>query len=216
MVTLFTELPQIKSCRLIDFTDVEVRPGFVTNTYFLIVSGTKPYMNMNVNLVPLVYVRQPEYWGIEVVGCLPGGIGLPAEAPYTASIALDGIRGTEGIEVMGARRSQKVRVGAILKENPALNALVNLKEDPPGLYAHGSIIVYRDDDQVQVNKAVPQGINPAILILDVKVIEGSGPMKGTPRHFTYEERGEHVKSYTHVTARYGDGELQTVEVKVLG
>jgi hypothetical protein len=55
--------------------------------------------------VPLIYIQQPEYWGIEVVGCLPG-IGLP-EAPYTISIPLDGITGTKGIEVIGATRSEK-------------------------------------------------------------------------------------------------------------
>lgn len=211
----FTDLPQCESCRLIDFADVDVRSGFVPNTYILIVSGTKPYVNMRVNLVPRVYIMQPEYWAIEVIGCLPG-IGLPAEAPYTESLPLDGIRGTEGIEVIGATCSRKVRVGGMIKENPALNALVNLKEVPPSLYVHGSIIVYREDDEVVVTKAVPQGINPAILILDVKVIEGSGPMKGTPRHFVYEECGEHVNVYTHVSARYGDDAMQTVEVKVFG
>lgn len=215
MPTVFTELPQAEACRLIDFTDVEVRPGFVPNTYILIVSGTKPYMNMAVELVPRVYIRQPEYWGIEVVGCLPG-IGLPAEAPYTVSLPLDGIRGTEGIEVIGASHSRKIRVGGSVHENLALNALVNLKETPPSLCVHGSIIVYRADDKVDVTKAVPQGINPAILILDVKVIPGKGPMKGMPRHFSYGEQGDHVKRYTHVSVRYGDGEMQTVEVKVFG
>lgn len=215
MATLFTDLPHAESCRLIDFTDVEVRPGFITNTYILIVSGTKPYLNMKVDLVPRVYVRQPDYWGIEVIGRLPG-IGLPTLAPYTTSIPLDGIRGTEGIEVIGATRSQSVRIGGAIKENLALNALVNIKEEPPHLYVHGSIMVYRADDKVEVVKAAPQGINPAILILDVKVIEGSGPMKGTPFHFAYEERGDHVNTYTHVSARYGDGEMQTVEIKVFG
>jgi len=31
---------------------------------------------MGVSLVPLIYVKQPEYWGIEVIGTLPGGICL--------------------------------------------------------------------------------------------------------------------------------------------
>ena len=30
------------------------------------VAGTKPYMNMRVELEPLTYVTRPEYWGIEV------------------------------------------------------------------------------------------------------------------------------------------------------
>lgn len=110
MTTEFNELPQCKTCRLIDFTDIEIRPGFVPDTFILIVSGTKPYMNMDIKLMPLVYVRQPEYWGIEVVGCL-SGFGLPATAPYTVSIPLDGIRGTEGIEVIGASGTKKERVG---------------------------------------------------------------------------------------------------------
>ena len=94
--------------------------------------------------------------------------------------------------------------------------MVNLKEEPDGLYVHGSIMVNRKDDKVKVTKAVPQGINPAILLLDVEVIEGSGPMKCIPRHFTYEEHGEYVNTYTHVSARFSAGGTQTVEVKVFG
>ncbi|MGH8593801.1 MAG: hypothetical protein ACREV3_08085, partial [Gammaproteobacteria bacterium] len=53
----FEALPQPSSCRLIDFSEAEVRPGIVSGTYILIVRGTKPYLNMEVNLSPLVYVR---------------------------------------------------------------------------------------------------------------------------------------------------------------
>ncbi len=106
----FEALPQPSSCRLINFDKAEVRPGIVSGTYFLIVRGTKPYLNMEVNLVPLVYVRQPEYWGIEVTGCLPGEIGLPATEPYTAILSLTGTIGTKGIEVIGATCSEKILV----------------------------------------------------------------------------------------------------------
>ncbi len=108
----FEALPQPSSCRLIDFDKdkTEVRPGIVSGTYILIVRGTKPYLNMQVNLVPLVYIRQPEYWGIEVIGCLPGGIGLPATEPYTAILPLNGTIGTKGIEVIGATCSEKILV----------------------------------------------------------------------------------------------------------
>ncbi|GAA3571445.1 hypothetical protein GCM10022419_060380 [Nonomuraea rosea] len=101
MAENFAELPQSNSVRLIDFEDVRVVPGIVPNSFILIVSGTKPYLNMKVSLSPLVYIKQPEFWGIEVVGSLPG-IGLPATAPYTVSLPLDGILGTKGIEVIGA------------------------------------------------------------------------------------------------------------------
>lgn len=98
-----------QSVRRINFDRAEVRPGFVPKTYFLIVAGTKPYLNMQVHLSPLIYIRKPEYWGIEVIGTLPG-IGLPATAPYHVSIPLDGITGTKGIEVIGATKRKKINV----------------------------------------------------------------------------------------------------------
>jgi hypothetical protein len=110
-IKAFLALPQAESCRTISFEDADVRPGIVNDTWFLIVSGFAPYLNMQVNLVPLVYITQPEYWTIEVVGCLPG-IGLPTEdpCPYIVAIPLDGITGTKGIEVKGGRRSERIDV----------------------------------------------------------------------------------------------------------
>ena len=69
-------------------------------------SGTKPFANMSVQLVPLVYVRQPEYWEIEVVGSLPE-IVLPATQPYEVSLAITSFLGTRGVEVVGANRRQR-------------------------------------------------------------------------------------------------------------
>lgn len=101
--------PVAESVRLIDFEKAEVVGGFVNNTYFLTVSGEKPYINMRVELSPVIYIRQPEYWRIEVVGILPGS-GLPAFAPYSVTIPLDGIIGTKGIEVAGASSSEKIDI----------------------------------------------------------------------------------------------------------
>jgi hypothetical protein len=103
-------LPAPQSCWVIDFekAEVVVLESFPPQ-YVLVVSGTKPYMNMNVDLVPLVYIQQPEYWGIEVVGCLPG-IGLPATAPYAISVSLAGHTGKQGIEVIGASEHHQIRV----------------------------------------------------------------------------------------------------------
>ncbi|BAZ49597.1 hypothetical protein NIES4103_22090 [Nostoc sp. NIES-4103] len=103
----FKALPKPESSRLIDFEEAEIRPGIVSGTYILVVSGTKPYLNMEVRLVPLVYIQQPEYWGVEVVGTV-SGIGLPATAPYTVSLPVDGIRGKKGIEVLGANSSKQL------------------------------------------------------------------------------------------------------------
>ena len=130
----YQSLPQSEACRLIDFEEVDV----VTLEIFppqhvLIVSGTKPYLNMEVSLRPRTYVRQPEYWGIEVVGCLPG-FGLPALAPYSVSIRLAGFMGTRGIEVIGATRSEKIELGAL----------------PPEIYENWARSHEEDTDRVEV------------------------------------------------------------------
>lgn len=101
--------PTAESVRLIDFETAEVIGGFVNETYFLTVSGMKPYFNMKVELNPVIYTHQPEYWRIEVVGILPG-FGLPAFAPYSVSIPLDGIIGTKGIEVVGASSTKQIDI----------------------------------------------------------------------------------------------------------
>jgi hypothetical protein len=103
----FAQEPAPRSVRLIAFEHAEVHPGFLPNTYILTVSGIKRYLNMQVTLSPLVYIKQPEYWGIEVIGSLPG-IGLPAQTRYTVSLPLDGIRGEVGVEVIGSNKSQKI------------------------------------------------------------------------------------------------------------
>jgi hypothetical protein len=95
--------------QLIDFDNAIVRPGFVPKTYFLIVTGKKPYLNMQVHLSPLIYVKKPEFWGIQVVGTSPG-IDIPVVTPYFVSIPLNGIIGTKGIEVIGANKKKKIKV----------------------------------------------------------------------------------------------------------
>jgi hypothetical protein len=103
----FLAAPPASSFRLIDFeyADVVTLESFPPQ-FVLRVSGTKPIANMTVQLVPLVFIQQPEYWGIEVVGSLPE-IGLPALAPYEVSLAITPFLGTKGIEVIGASRVQR-------------------------------------------------------------------------------------------------------------
>jgi hypothetical protein len=98
--------PAAQSYRLLDFESVEVSGGFVNDTYFLTVRGTTPCINMKVSLSPLIYIRCPEYWGIEVVGHLPHGICLDAIGHYEETIELTGITGSRGIEVIGATRTE--------------------------------------------------------------------------------------------------------------
>ena len=98
-----------QSPRLIDFIKAEVHAAASGSGYILGVTGEKPYLNMIVHLAPRIYVRQPEYWQIEVVGILPG-IGLPAVGPYSVSLPVDGILGTKGVEIAAATKLQRIDV----------------------------------------------------------------------------------------------------------
>ena len=100
--------------------------------------------------------------------------------------------------------------------NITANAIMNLKEVPQTLYVHGSIMTYRANDKVTIIKAEPQGTNPSILVLDLKVIEGTGPMKGTPKGFIYEDSTEEAKKFTQVTIRYENNASLTIDVEVFG
>ncbi len=60
---------------------------------------------MEISLRPYIYIRQPEYWGIEVVGCL-GGIGNPTQTPYVTDLEVTHYLGTKGIELIGATKRE--------------------------------------------------------------------------------------------------------------
>lgn len=108
-VAAFNALPQPSACRLIDFDDIQVIPGTILRTYFLIVKGTKPWVTMDVGLHPLPYATRPDYTGIEVVGC-QNGIGLPQAGPYSAVIEFTHLIGVRGIEVIGATMRKKIEI----------------------------------------------------------------------------------------------------------
>lgn len=78
---------------------VEIRPGFVNDTYFLIMKGRKPHANTSVELKPVTYVRQPEYWQIDVMECSEGDILLPAIMPYAIDEEVSQVMGTKGLEL---------------------------------------------------------------------------------------------------------------------
>lgn len=106
-LSAFLAQPAPSALRVIAFDEARIlalraMPG----RYALAVSGTKPFVNMHVDLVPVVYVRQPDFWEIEVVGSLPG-IGLPPSAPYTVSMPLGATMGRCGIEVVGANQRKR-------------------------------------------------------------------------------------------------------------
>ena|ERR1700750_992226 len=105
----FQKLPAPSLCRLIDFKEAEVVPGIVNDTFILIVAGVKPWITMSVELHPLIYITQPDFWGIEVVGCQKG-IGLPQTGTYQVSLDISHFRGKKGIEVIGANLKRQLSV----------------------------------------------------------------------------------------------------------
>ena len=190
----YQSLPQPESCRLIDFDEVDVitLESFPPQ-YVLIVSGTKPYLNMEVSLRPRIYIQQPEYWGIEVVGCLPG-FGIPVLTPYTVSLRLTGFLGTEGIEVIGATRSEKLEVppeGKTQVECSNWSAWHGSRPPAPQvLTVLGECKFPTAGYSVELRRHEPQGINPKDLLLDLIVHEPTGPAASviTTLEARYEEK----------------------------
>ena len=78
-------------------------------TLTLVVTGTKTSTNVTINLVPVIYIQQPVYWEIDVIGCT-SGIGLPVLTPYTAKLDVTNTVGKVGIEVVGSNKSELIPV----------------------------------------------------------------------------------------------------------
>lgn len=102
------------------------------------------------------------------------------------------------------------------RSNIAISASRNEKEQPHGLYVHGSVMVFTQETEVKIERAEPQGINPSVLLLRLTITERPGPMKGVPRHFVYEERGAQVDAYKSIQVSSTLGDSCTVDVEVLG
>jgi hypothetical protein len=102
--------------RLVDFEQAEViTPMIYPARPRLVVSGRLPYP-MEVTLVPLTYVSRPPFWGIQVVGSTGMTEPHPTPAitavPYTVELDLAGITGSEGVEVIGETRTERIDVAA--------------------------------------------------------------------------------------------------------
>ena len=98
-----------ESCRLIAFKEAFVthlKPGHS----LLVVRGVAPTVSTRVFLSHREYRRRPDWWGIEVVGALPGGVCLKDDRHYEACISLAGLIGEMGIEVVGASTSMKLEL----------------------------------------------------------------------------------------------------------
>jgi hypothetical protein len=185
----YTKLPPPGSSRLIDFDRAEiVTLDSFPPRHVLKVTGVKPFLNMEVDLVPLVYIRQPEYWGIEVVGRLRG-IGLPALAPYTVSMPLDGFIGTQGIEVIGATRSQKIGVPIMAHTDAGQwTATTTFGLDTVNLTVTGVCQEPTPGYKLTLSQVDVPGSDPDTLLLVLTVVPPTGiePQHVTPTTVEYK------------------------------
>jgi hypothetical protein len=77
-------------------------------------------------------------------------------------------------------------------------------------------MTYGSEDKIEISIANPQGINSSILVLDLKVVTKTGPMKGTPKHFNFELSDSNAKSYSQVTIRYSEEASITLNIEIFG
>jgi hypothetical protein len=101
--------------RLIDFERAEViTPMIYPPQPRLVVAGVKPHPDVEVTLVPLMYVSQPTYQGIQVVATVTSDgphVSQPiANVPYTVEMDLQGVCGSAGVEVIGETKTQQIAV----------------------------------------------------------------------------------------------------------
>ncbi|MFL6129967.1 MAG: hypothetical protein ACJ73E_12995 [Mycobacteriales bacterium] len=174
----YQALPPPASSRLLDFDQAQILAlRTFPPRYILRVAGTAPYADIDVALVPLVYVRQPEYWEIEVVGSLRG-VAVGGPTPYQVSLRLDGSLGTRGIEVVGATRRERFDIPGRSAQGECRDWSAVVDRRPPGpptLIVTGECDFPTAGSTVELHRAAPQGINPRDLLLDKVVTPPSGP-----------------------------------------
>jgi hypothetical protein len=95
-----------ETCRPVEFASAKVSSA--TGRYVLTVSGTLRSISDRARLVPVTYVRQPEYWSVTVQECGGPGAGMGALGPYTVSLDVTNTLGTRGVQVIGANHAQNI------------------------------------------------------------------------------------------------------------
>ena len=113
-----------------------------------------------------------------------------------------------------ARKSAKSAIGP--NRIKSVIAVANLQ--PPGphhFYVRARVQVPTPGYHAYLKKAVPQGINPAILILDVVVtpLPGIWPQHVADVDANYDDRN-YTGDFKEVTVRYGT-DTKTVKVQIV-
>lgn len=96
----------------------------------------------------------------------------------------------------------------------AFTAVVNRKETPNKLYVVGGVWLYGMKNTVSLKEAVPQGIVPTQLLLELEVQEEGGPQKGVCTSASFEKTLADPEQYTSVLIRRGDEIVAKVDVQL--
>lgn len=126
--------------QLIDFTRAEViTPMIYPPQPRLVVQGVKPHPDTEVSLVPLTYVSQPPYHGIQVVATATADgphVSQPiANVPFSVELDLEGCHGSVGVEVIGETKTEQIAVPSGEPEPETEPEAVQLPADTSGASA---------------------------------------------------------------------------------
>jgi hypothetical protein len=104
-----------------------------------------------------------------------------------------------------------------MSENPDAKEFTATLDKMPGanntLHVRGTVTVPTTGWTVTIDEADPQGVNPNILILDVKKVKPTGPAGDIVEHIPVHFDKLYSADYTDVTIR-GDGDEFTIKVTV--
>jgi hypothetical protein len=100
---------------LIDFERAEIiTPMIYPPQPRLVVTGVKDQPDLEVTLVPLVYVSRPSYHGVQVVATATSGgahVSQPiANVPFVVELDLADACGADGVEVIGESKTERLDV----------------------------------------------------------------------------------------------------------
>lgn len=100
--------PLPETCVPIDFNEANIIHA--DNDWLLEVSGHSPFRPEEIRLLPVMYVMQPDYWQVMLVGCPERGKGAGVPRPYKVRLKLNGTIGHKGIRLLGASPASYKRI----------------------------------------------------------------------------------------------------------
>ncbi len=108
----FDRLPLAQTCRRIDFDLVEVHVDPESGRRVVLVSGIKPWADLDVCLQPVRVGHEAGFVAVEVVGRM-AGFGCPVLVDFCVALPLERGDDCAGIEIVGATKVERRMVGAV-------------------------------------------------------------------------------------------------------